>query len=50
MDSIFELAIVGGWIWLTVGSLIRVLSERRRWERQHSAAARKGGSGESACC
>lgn len=50
MDSIFELAIVTAWIWLMVVSLIRVSSERRRWDRQHTSDAGTGKLGESACC
>jgi hypothetical protein len=35
MDGIVGFAIVGAWIWLTAVSLVRVVSERRRWQCQH---------------
>jgi hypothetical protein len=37
MDGVLEVTVVGAWIWLTVASLVRVMSERRRWNRQHKA-------------
>jgi hypothetical protein len=37
MDTIFEIAIVGAWIWVTVLSVVQVVSERRRWYCQHPA-------------
>jgi hypothetical protein len=41
MDAIFGVAIVGAWIWITVVSLVRIASERRRWRLQHLATERR---------
>jgi hypothetical protein len=37
MDTILEIMIVGAWIWVTVVSLVTVMSERRRWHYEHPA-------------
>jgi hypothetical protein len=38
MNTLLEFAIVGAWICVSVMALTRVVTERRRWERQMSAA------------
>ena len=36
MDNFLEFAIVAAWIWISVGAVIRVYNERRRWQREHA--------------
>jgi hypothetical protein len=38
MNTLLEFAIVGAWICVSVMALTRVFTERRRWQRQMSAA------------
>lgn len=35
MDNVLEFAIVGAWIWISVGAVTRAFNERRRWQREH---------------
>lgn len=35
MNGIFEIAITGAWVSLMVISMVRVVTERRRWRREH---------------
>jgi hypothetical protein len=36
MSQFLEFAIVAAWIWVSVGAVARVISERRRWQREHA--------------
>ena len=38
MNTFIEFAIVGAWIGVSAMALTRVFTERRRWQRQISAA------------
>jgi hypothetical protein len=39
MDSFLVVGIVGSWVLLAITSLLRVISERRRWRGQDVATA-----------
>jgi hypothetical protein len=42
MDKFLEFAIVGAWIWISVGAVSRVFNERRRWQREHESRGLDG--------